>query len=122
MAIFVYEDKRGKVPFYEWRNKMNAKEPSIAHKIDDMIAMMTSQSLPLERPRVKRMLARLPYRDLFKIRLGKYRLFFLFKDDNYYLLHAFRKSSQRTPEKECRLVAREIEEEHYADYQNQKEG
>ena len=94
MAIFVYEDKRAKIPFYEWRNKMNAKEPS--------------------------MLARLPYRDLFKIRLGKYRLFFLFKDDDYYLLHAFRKSSQRTPEKECRLVAREIEANHYTTYHEQK--
>ncbi|MBU3851305.1 MAG: type II toxin-antitoxin system RelE/ParE family toxin [Candidatus Paralactobacillus gallistercoris] len=120
MAIFVYEDKRAKIPFYEWRNKMNAKEPSIAHKIDDMIAMMQNKTLPLERPRVKRMLARLPYRDLFKIRLGKYRLFFLFKDDDYYLLHAFRKSSQRTPEKECRLVAREIEANHYTTYHEQK--
>ncbi len=121
MAIFVYEDNRGNVPFYEWRDNIAAKDPSIYRKVQDMIQMMRDQNLPLTRPLVKRMLLRLPYRNLYKIRLGKYRLMFLADDGDYYLLHAFRKTTQQTPERERHIVSREIERHHYLPYEDMKE-
>lgn len=113
MAIYVYEDKRGNSPFVTWYQKLQKKEPAIFEKMTGILQEMEEDKLELVRPRVKKMLARTNYRHLYKMRLGKYRLFFLCEHHDYYLLHAFRKSSQTTPEKEIRAVTKEIESQHF---------
>ncbi|MGX5378130.1 type II toxin-antitoxin system RelE/ParE family toxin [Ligilactobacillus sp. LYQ135] len=113
MAIYLYEDKRGKILFLDWYYKIKEKDPSIYRKVNDMLDQMRNQSLPLTRPTVKRMILRLPYRHLYKIRLGKYRLMFIAQDGDYFIMHAFRKTTQKTPDKEIHQVDREIKQHHY---------
>lgn len=108
MAIYVYQDNRGDIPFITWYKKIREKDPSIYRKVNSMLKQMDAQTLPLTRPTVKRMILRLPYRHLYKIRLGKYRLMFLAQDGDYTLMHAFRKTTQKTPDKEIHKVDREI--------------
>lgn len=116
--IYVYKDKRGKIPFCDWMTEMKKRDESVYHKITYMLEQMEAGTLPLERPNVKKMLARCDYRHLYKIRLGKYRLFFLAENNDYKLLHAFRKSSNATPEKEVKRVTREIEDGYYEPLEN----
>lgn len=97
MAIYVYQDNRGDIPFTTWYKKIREKDPSIYRKVNSMLKQMEAQTLPLTRPTVKRMILRLPYRHLYKIRLGKYRLMFLAQDGDYTLMHAFRKTTQKLP-------------------------
>lgn len=111
--ISVYQDKRGKIPFNDWMDDMKHRDESVYHKIEDMLSQMETGTLRLERPNVKKMLARCDYRNLYKIRLGKYRLFFIVENGDYKLLHTFRKSSNATPEKEVKRVSREIEDGYY---------
>ena len=113
MAIYLYKDKRGKVSFLEWYHKIKEKDPSIYRKINDMLSQMHAQTLPLTRPTVKRMIARLPYRHLYKIRLGKYRLMFIAYEGDYFIMHAFRKTTQKTPDKEIHQVDHEVQQHRY---------
>ena len=113
MAIYLYEDNRGKVLFLDWYRKIREKDQSIYRKVNDMLTQMNEQTLPLTRPTVKRMILRLPYRHLYKIRLGKYRLMFIAQDGDYFIMHAFRKTTQKTPDKEIHKVDREIKQHHY---------
>lgn len=113
MAIYLYKDPRNKISFLDWYQKIKEKDPSIYRKVNDMLKQMDEQTLPLTRPTVKRMILRLPYRHLYKIRLGKYRLMFLASEGNYYIMHAFRKTTQKTPDKEIHKVDREIKQKSY---------
>lgn len=114
MSIFIYQNKRGIVPFIQWKKEVCLKDPSMNKKINNILTMMEKNTLLLKAPNVKRMISRLPkHRHLFKIRIGKYRMFFIFKNNNYYILHAFQKNTQTTPKKECVLVDHEINEKHY---------
>ena len=62
MAIYLYEDNRGKVLFLDWYRKIREKDQSIYRKVNDMLTQMNEQTLPLTRPTVKRMILRLPNR------------------------------------------------------------
>lgn len=113
MSIYIYEDKRGEHPFLSWYHQLQRKNEAMFHKVNALLKEMDDDSLERVRPRVKKMLARTDYRHLYKMRLGKYRLFFLYENQHYYLLHAFRKTSQTTPEKEVKKVSKEIEEHRF---------
>lgn len=112
--IYCYQDKRGHCPVKEWLETLN--DESVLNKVNVMLEQMQDGSLRLEKPNVKKMLARCSYRHLYKIRLGKYRLFFLAEEGDYKLLHAFRKSSNATPEKEVKQVVREIKAGTYIEW------
>ena len=69
---------------------------------------MFKDELPLIKPNVKSMNARCNYKNLYKLRLGKFRLFFIKNKENYILLHAFRKKTQTTPQKEINQAIKEL--------------
>ena len=116
--IYLYQDKKG-CPFLLWKEQMKKKEPAVYRKIEKMLMQMQSNELPLERPNVKKTPPqRTGSHCLYKIRLGSYRLFFLWKEQDYYLLHAFRKSSNATPEKEFRIVKKELLKYQFIPYEN----
>ena len=108
--LYTHINRKGKSLFEEWLEQIEHREPSIYHKIYDILQHMENNDLPMDPPNVRRMAKRTGNRSLFKIRVGKYRLFFLVKNDEHYLLHVFRKSSQTTPEKEIKQVLREVKE------------
>lgn len=116
--IYIYKNKKG-CPFIEWLNIVKEREPAVYRKVNNMLDQMKNNTLPFVRPNVKKTP---PQRTgcpcLYKIRLGHYRLFFLWQNHNYYLLHAFRKSSNATPDKEFRRVKKEIAEATYINYEN----
>ena len=43
MAIYLYEDNRGKVLFLDWYRKIREKDQSIYRKVNDMLTQWTSK-------------------------------------------------------------------------------
>ena len=111
--LYTYINRKGDSPFAQWLVEIEHKEPSVYHKVCSILQHMENHDLPLEPPNVRRMIKRTGNHSLYKIRVGKFRLFFVMKNNNYYLLHTFRKSSQKTPEKEIKQVVREVNEDNY---------
>lgn len=111
--LYTYINRKGDSLFEVWFEKVKHQDPSIYQKTSDVLYHMVQDDLPMNPPNVRHMTKRTGNHSLYKIRLGKYRLFFLAKDNNYYLLHVFRKSSQTTPEKEIKQVLREVKEANY---------
>ena len=109
--IYVYIDHRAKSPFLSFLEDIKQTDRAMYHKTLELLEEMKNDSLRLERPRVKTMLARTKLRQVYKIRLGQYRLFFLVKNHHYYLLHAFKKTSQTTPEKEIKQLKKEVKQQ-----------
>lgn len=104
-----YQDARGQVPIQDWLDDIRLHDQSTYHKFGEIVQQMEEGTLPLVRPNVKRTPPkRTGCSCLYKLRLGKYRLFFLLEDHEYRLLHAFRKSSNATPDKEFRIAKKEI--------------
>lgn len=119
MSIYVYEE-RGRCPFYDWMRNIQHKNSAMYYKMFDILQQMEDNQLQLAPPQVKKMLARSKYRNLYKMRLGNYRLFFLWENHHYYLLHAFEKTSQTTPEKEVKQVEKEIRRGSYLPLERKK--
>lgn len=108
--VKVYVDARGQSPMIAWLEEVSQKDSSTYRKFCDIVQQMEEDTLPLVRPNVKRTPPkRTGCNHLYKMRLGKYRLFFLLEDHQYLLLHAFRKTSNATPDKEFRIAKKEIE-------------
>lgn len=111
--LYTYIDHKGESLFEKWFHSIEYKEPSVFHKTCSILQQMNDNTLPLEPPNVRRMKKRTGNNHLYKIRIGKYRLFFLLQDDHYYLLHTFRKSTQKTPEAEIKQVMKEVKNSNF---------
>ncbi len=119
--IYVYMDSKG-CPFSDWMAMAKKKDPSAYRKMLSVLSQMEDGTLPMVRPNVKKTPSqRTGHHHLYKLRLGKYRLFFEWRDHDYYLLHLFRKSSNATPDKEFRVVKKEMEKQQYEKLNNLKE-
>lgn len=111
--IYAYVDNKG-CPFLDWMETAEKKDPSAYRKMQAVLEQMEQNTLPMVRPNVKKTPPqRTGHHHLYKLRLGKYRLFFEWRDHDYYLLHLFRKSSNATPDKEFRIVKKEMEKDSY---------
>lgn len=106
--IYTYIDHRKKAPFLNFFKQIKETDHSMWHKTCDILKQMDNQSLSLKPPQVKTMLARTGLRHVYKLRLGHYRLFFIVYEHDFYLLHAFKKTSQTTPEKEIKKLKKEL--------------
>lgn len=111
--LYTYVNHKNESLFEQWLITMERKEPSVYHKALDILNKMENGILHLDPPNVRRMKKRTGENSLYKIRVGKYRLFFVMQQNNYYLLHTFRKSSQKTPESEIKQVMKEVKEACY---------
>lgn len=119
MSVKVYCDARGQVPMADFLAEVEQKDPSTYRKFLSVVEQMKTDALPLVRPNVKKTPPkRTGCNHLYKLRLGKYRLFFLLEDHEYLLLHAFRKSSNATPEKEFRVAKKEIAHHEFNDIES----
>lgn len=108
MQIYFFQNNKKQSPFLEWINNIKKNNPSIYKKTIYNINLMFKDELPLIKPNVKSMNARCNYKNLYKLRLGKFRLFFIKNKENYILLHAFRKKTQTTPQKEINQAIKEL--------------
>lgn len=108
MEIYFFKNNKKQSPFFEWINNIKKNNPSIYKKTIYNINLMFNDELPLIKPNVKSMNARCNYKNLYKLRLGKFRLFFIKNKENYILLHAFRKKTQTTPQKEINKAIKEL--------------
>ncbi|MBO8441446.1 MAG: type II toxin-antitoxin system RelE/ParE family toxin [Firmicutes bacterium] len=108
MQIYFFQNNKEQSPFLEWINNIKKNNPSIYKKTIYNINLMFKDELPLIKPNVKSMNARCNYKNLYKLRLGKFRLFFIKNKENYILLHAFRKKTQTTPQKEINQAIKEL--------------
>lgn len=107
--VKVYVDARGNIPIDDFVAEVAQKDQSTYRKFQSIVEQMKADTLPLVRPNVKKTPPkRTGCNHLYKLRLGKYRMFFLLEDHDYLLLHAFRKSSNATPDKEFRVAKKEI--------------
>lgn len=114
MSVYIYKNKRDEVPFLIWLKEMKEKNHSVFNKAVNMLESMHNDSIKLVRPNIKKTpIRRTGYNNLFKIRLGDYRAFFIAHNHDYYVLHAFVKKTQKTKEKEFKLAVREIKEGGY---------
>ncbi|MBO8441831.1 MAG: type II toxin-antitoxin system RelE/ParE family toxin [Firmicutes bacterium] len=117
MSIYVYKDLKGQCPFLQWLDQIKVSDKTVFNKINYYLDLMSTNQLPLVKPNVKKTPTRRTNCScLYKLRIGKYRLFFLFKNNNYYLFHCFRKTTQKTPNKEFTKVKREINTNIYIKY------
>lgn len=121
--IYAYINKREEIPFLIWLEKIKKKDQSIYNKSIKMLEMMNDDTLPLVRPNVKKTpIHRTGFNNLYKIRLGKYRLLFLVDNHNYYLLHTLRKKTNQTPQKDFDQAVRELNSKSFKRIDNMKKG
>lgn len=119
--IYCYQNKKGVVPILTWLNEIAHQDKSSFHKMQATLEKMAQHDLLLERPLIKKTpKARTGFANLYKMRLGKYRLFFQVSGENYYLLHAFYKKTQATPEREFKQVKKEMQEATFVPYPKNK--
>lgn len=97
--IIVYESQRGEKPVEEFIKSLDEQTiAKIAHEID----LLEKHGPYLGMPHVKKIT-----RDLYELRIrGKQevRILYGFVKNNIYLLHAFKKQTQKTPPKELKTA------------------
>lgn len=97
--IYLYETKRREKPVESFIKKLNTE--TIA-KAMHTINLLEKHGYKLGLPHSKRLA-----NDLYELRIrGKeeVRILYSFKSKSIYLLHAFRKKSQKTPKKEIKIA------------------
>lgn len=103
--ILFYETKSGESPVYEFFKK---QQPHARSKITHLIDLLSTYGNTLGLPHSKAM-----GNGLYEMRIrGKeeLRIFYCFKQKNIYLLHAFKKQTQKTPKKELGIAVQRKEE------------
>lgn len=97
--IITFETPRGEKPINEFIKKQN---PAVRSKIIHKIRLLKQYGNKLGMPH-----ARMLGRELYELRIrGKeeLRIFYCFEKQTIYLLHAFKKQTQDTPQKELNLA------------------
>ena len=103
--VNLFQTARGDYPVKEFAEKQDiTTQNKIFHSVDLLV-----QGGPfLKPPYIKKLQS-----DLYELRIrGKVqvRIFYTMKNNEYYLLHAFRKKSQKTPKKEIQIAIDRIKE------------
>ncbi len=103
--IKLFESKRDEKPVEEF---IKSCEPQTISKISHHIDLLEKYGPFLGMPHSKRLNS-----DLYELRIrGKQeiRITYIFKNKNIYLLHAFKKQTQKTPRKEIDISLKRISE------------
>ena len=97
--ILFYENSRGERPVQEFITTLS---PSSQSKVIGSVRLLREFGMFLKMPHSKKIT-----KNLYELRIrGKeeVRIFYAFSRGKIYLLHAFKKKSQRTPSKEIKLA------------------
>lgn len=101
--IIVFESERGEKPVEEF---IKSQQSSTQSKITHLVDMLAKYGPTLGMPHVKKL-----GQSLYELRIrGKdeIRIFFTFKSQDIYLLHGFKKKSQKTPQKEIDIALKRM--------------
>ncbi len=112
--IIVYTDKRGRAPLREYLlelKKQSGKDARIRlEKMQDYIGLLEERGLSLPKTICKHFSDK-KHQWLWELRPGGDRvLFFAWENGAFVLLHAFEKTTQKTPESELRKAEREYKD------------
>ena len=94
-----YQTSRGDYPVQDFIDKQDKNTQS---RIALSIGLLANQGPFLKPPYIKKL-----RNNLYELRIsGKIaiRIFYTIQNNEYYLLHAFKKKSQKTPSKELKIV------------------
>jgi phage-related protein len=101
--IHFYEDHRGKSPVLEFIDSLSPKDRA---KANNAFRLLEEFGTNLGMPHARRIEGR-----LMELRPGDNRLFYcLYMDQQFVILHGFRKQSMKTPEKEIATALRRMKE------------
>ena len=101
--IVLYTDPRGKCPPLEFIDALPATEQA---KIRNALRLLREFGPDLRMPHARQVKGR-----LWELRPGASRLFYCaYVEQQFVVLHAFRKQSRKTPEKEIQTALRRLEE------------
>ncbi len=102
--IILFETLRGEKPIEEF---ITSKSPQTKAKITHLIDILQIHGNILGMPHSKQLT-----KGLYELRVrGKeeLRILYCFKQKNIYLLHAFKKQTQKTPAKEIEIALKRVE-------------
>lgn len=97
--IITFESNRGEEPVKEF---VKSQQPQTQAKITHLIDLLEKYGSTLGMPHIKKIAG-----EIYELRIrGKeeVRIFLAFKNQNIYLLHAFKKKTQQTPTKEIEIA------------------
>lgn len=97
--VIYYKTKSGKIPVEEF---VNEQDDETQTRIRGLILLLGNNGPFLKPPYIKKLQT-----NLYELRIKSrilVRIFYSPKKNSYYLLHAFKKKSQKTPLKELRLA------------------
>jgi phage-related protein len=101
--IHFYEDHRGQSPVLEFINSLSPRDRA---KANSAFRLLEEFGTSLGMPHARRIEGR-----LWELRPGDNRLFYcLYMDQQFIILHGFRKQSMKTPEKEIATALRRMKE------------
>lgn len=102
--VIAFESDRGEKPVEEF---IKSQQSSTQSKITHLIDLLEKYGPMLGMPHVKKISA-----DLYEMRIRgreEIRIFFAYKNQNIYLLHGFKKKTQKTPSKEVDTALKRLE-------------
>ena len=94
-----FQTTRGKYPVQEFIEK---QDMATGAKITSYVDLLVSHGPYLKPPYIKKLQDK-----LYELRISgkvKVRIFYTLVDNEYYLLHGFKKKSQKTPSKEIKVA------------------
>ncbi len=111
--IYFYEDHRGRSPVMEYINKLPASDRA---RINNVLRLLEEFGTKLGMPHARPIEGK-----LWELRPGGNRLlYFLYLGRTFVILHAFRKQTKRTPDREIEIANRRmsaiLEEENDANF------
>ncbi len=97
-----FQTTRGNYPVLQFIEKQDTQTSS---KIALSVEMLSNNGPFLKPPFVKKL------RDkLYELRISNLRIFYTIQNNEYYLLHGFKKKSQKTPAKEIKTAVDRMKE------------
>src|SRR3990167_3360791 len=93
VAVTYFETVRGERPVREYIESLSLKERVIVKALIDYLA----EKIILNEPHAKKLVG---YNGLYELRPGPHRVFYCYYAKKIVLLHAFRKTSNKTPRRE----------------------
>ncbi len=97
LTVLYYETTRRSQPVRDYILSLNEKEQAKLMALIDFL----SERRVLTEPFSKKISG---YSGLYELRSGAHRIFYCYQEQNIVLLHAFRKKSQKTPQREIELA------------------
>jgi len=103
IKVTYYETARGDHPVRDYIESLPDKERSKVKALIDYL----SEKVVLNEPHTKKLSG---YSGLYELRPGSHRVFYCYHEGKVVLLHAFRKKSNKTPQREIDMACHRMNE------------